>query len=380
MKKSTYFPLGLAKNAAFCNRVLERNRLKSNIQAGRHSLVRSPRRYGKSSLILYVLNELKIPHMRLDLFVIIDEKHIETEIIGAVKKLINQLAGKSETAFRVIQDYIKKLKLKWIVGSNGINIEIIPDEKSDPAINIRSALLLLENFLAEKQQTAVLFIDEFQEVGIVAKNKGIEGAIRHVAQESRYLNIIFSGSNRHLLSQMFEDRTRPLYKLCDSLTLGRIHKENYVEFVQAIAVKTWKKTLPDLVLEKIFQFTELHPYYINVLCGRIWSIFTDTPPTHIQQIEKIWLEYIEEQKSDVAKELSFLSDLQKRLIINIALGNNIHLSGKINLIKLNSSSAAISKTLKLLQERDYIIQNMTGHYELIDPLIKASILLDHAVW
>ena len=372
-----YFPLGIAKGRAFCNRVIERKRLKDNIRASRHSLVISPRRYGKSSLVLYVMNELKILGTRVDLFVTTDERKIEQEIIAGVKNIISQVVPKHEQVLQTIKDYIKKLELKLIVGSDGVNLELIPTGETDPARSIKSTLLLLEHILVTKRKKAVFFIDECQEIGIVASNKGIEGAIRHVAQEVQQLTFIFSGSNRYMLGQMFNDRSRPLYKLCDRVTLNRIHKQDYELFIQKISIEQWGDKLPINVISKVFTATELHPYYINVLCGRIWDIFTEKSPTRNTQIEKIWTDYTEEQKSEIAKELSLLSELQKKLIISIALGNNRNLTGKKVLQRLNTTSAAVVKALNVLEDRDYIYASANGGYNVLDPLIKMSIKLSY---
>ena len=53
-----YFPLGLAEGRAFCNRDDEREKLIANIELNRSTMVTSPRRYGKTSLVLYVLKHL----------------------------------------------------------------------------------------------------------------------------------------------------------------------------------------------------------------------------------------------------------------------------------------------------------------------------------
>ncbi len=95
------------------------------------------------------------------------------------------------------------------------------------------------------------------------------------------------------------------------------------------------------------------------------------------QIEKIWTDYTEEQKSEIAKELSLLSELQKKLIISIALGNNRNLTGKKVLQRLNTTSAAVVKALNVLEDRDYIYASANGGYNVLDPLIKMSIKLSY---
>jgi uncharacterized protein len=369
--KQKYFPLGLAIGSAFCNRIQERKQLKNNIQAGRHSLVISPRRFGKTSLVLYTLNELQIPHARIDLFVTVNEKKVETEIIEGVKQIIGQVSTKQQV-FQTVKDFIKKLKLKLIIGTDGVNLELLPTESNAAANTIKSILFLLENVLAKYKQEAVFFIDECQEIGNIAEYKGIEGAIRHVAQETQYLNFIFSGSHRHMLHQMFEDRSRPLYHLCERLTLDRINASDYVPFIQKLAEKQWRKPLPATVLTQILMFTEHHPYYINLLCGRIW-VASSTLPTQPATITSIWMNYVEEQKPEIAKELSTLSPLQKKIITYIAIISGEELTGKKAMAQLNATSGAIIKVLKVLMERDYIYQLKSGAYCILDPVIKTSI-------
>jgi hypothetical protein len=370
------FPLGLAKGKAFCNRVSERKRISDNLKSGRHSLVISPRRYGKSSLVLYVLDELKIPHVQVDLFVAMDEAEIEQEILEGVKKLINKIIPVHEKILKLLKEQIKKLKLKLLVGSDGVSFELYTVEKKDPSKNIKSALILLEHVLAESKKEAVFFIDECQEIGVVSAGKGIEGAIRSVAQESTHLNFVFSGSNRHLLDQMFNDRSRPLYKLCDKIVIERIHEEDYWAFIQKISLQKWGEKLSETVLDKILELTECHPYYVNLICGRIWSDFPEKPPHRAELILKMWSEFAQEQKSDVSKDLGLLSELQKRLIIQIALGAEHNLTGKEMVGDLNATSAAVVKTLKILEKRDLIFYAKDGGARVLDPIIRMAIKLN----
>lgn len=369
-----YFPLGIAKGFAFCNRVSERKQLLENIKNGKHTIVISPRRYGKSSLVLYTLDESKLLYESVDLFVAISAKTIEEQILKGVKNLLNKATSKPEQALSVIKNYIKSLNSKWIVGTDGVKIELIPSEGSDSIAVITESLQMLENVLRKKKLTAVFFIDEFQEIGVLAASKGIEGAIRHVAQESENLRFIFSGSNRHILSMMFDDRTRPLYSLCDRITIDRIHKKDYGKHINHVAKKRWEKQIDESTLEEIFILTEFHPYYMNVLCNKIWSFCENKVPNKTI-IKNLWQEYILQEKSKIAKELGSLNTSQKKILIAISQGITKDLTSKSELHKLNFSSGAIIKSLKLLEEQDYINRDKEGKYFLVDPLIKSSLVL-----
>ncbi|MHB1949316.1 MAG: AAA family ATPase [Gammaproteobacteria bacterium] len=374
MSKINYFPLGIAKGIAFCNRVTERKQLICNLNKGQHTIVISPRRYGKSSLVLYSLEETKFLYERVDLFVAVSAKTIEEQILKGVKNMLNKVSSMPEQVVGHIKNYIKTLKSKWVVGTDGVSIELIPGKENDTVGVITEALQMLENVLRKKEINAVFFIDEFQEIGVLANSKGIEGAIRHVAQESERLRFIFSGSNRHILANMFDDRSRPLYSLCDRITIDRIHEEDYITYLNMVAKKSWKKHLDASILDEIFTLTEHHPYYMNVLCDKLWGYCDEKLPTN-NLVTKLWKEYILQEESKIAKELGSLNTSQKKLLIAVAQGATKDLSSKATLHEFDLSSGAVIKALKFLEEQDYLGRNKNGEYFVVDPLIKASLIL-----
>lgn len=374
MENINYFPLGIAKGDAFCNRVLERKQLIYNIHKGQHTIIISPRRYGKSSLVLRSLEEASLHYERVDFFVAVNAKTIEDQILKGVKNLITKVSSIPEQAVSFIKNYIRNLKSKWVVGTDGINIELIPGKENDSVSVIMESLQMLENILQKKSVKAVFFIDEFQEIGILANSRGIEGAIRHVAQESENLRFIFSGSNRHILANMFDDRSRPLYMICDRIIIDRIDENDYAAYLNKVAKKSWKKQLNKPVIDEIFRITERHPYYMNVVCDKLWRCSGNKLPT-AEMVSSVWKDYVLQEESKIAKDLGSLNISQKKILIAIAQGTSKELTGKITLHKFDLTGAAVIKSLKLLEEQDYINKNKKGEYFIVDPLIKSSLML-----
>ena len=60
--------------------------------------------------------------------------------------------------------------------------------------------------------------------------------------------------------------------LCDMLTLERMRSQDYQAHLEKCAMEKWGKVLPDMIFNKIMALTELHPYYVNLLCNEIWKI------------------------------------------------------------------------------------------------------------
>jgi len=369
-----YFPRGIATDGAFCNREDERKRLACNIRAGQHTLIMSPRRYGKTSLVRYVMKELNIPFGESDFFIAVDAKRIEQSIINGVKMVFNNINTSLEETLRAIRLYFKKHSSTWTIGTQGMSIALIPVSGSDPASNIMEALLALESLLAQKKTRAVLFLDEVQEIGEVAEGKGIEGAIRHVAQQSRYLSIIFSGSSRHLLGQMFFDKTRPLYKLCDKIILERISEADYIKHINKLARRRWgHSAITAVAVSTILSLTECHPYYVNNLCLRLWGSGLIKAPT-AENVNECWHTFVKEEQLETARELSSLGIGQRKILIEIASGRRKGFTGKQALTTLNMGSSSVIEALKVLEQKDYIeCRHQT--YTIVDPLIKTALNL-----
>lgn len=374
MNYDNYFPRGIAEGTAFCNREEERARLIKNIKSRQHTLLISPRRYGKTSLVRYAINELKMPFGEADLFVAVDAKRAEQRILAGIKNIMRNVGSSLEQTLAIIREFFKKNNTKWVVGTQGINLALIPDEQADPATNIMEALQALENLLAKKNQHALLFLDEIQEIGEIAEGKGIEGAIRHVAQQTKNLVLVFSGSNRHLLGKMFGEKSRPLYKLCERITINRINADHYKKHLNKLAQKRWGTKLSDETLEKIFTLTELHPFYMNCLCLRVWNL-SNKKNMMPNDVEQIWYEFVKEERLETSRELSNISPGQRKLLIAISEGFNKELTGKFLLNKVNLSSSSVVEALKILEQNDYIEKQLNGEYRILDPLIKTSLNL-----
>lgn len=362
------FPLGKAYGRAFCNRVLETKKLIGNIESGKHTFLLAPRRYGKSSLCEQAFSQIHFPWSKVDFYIAVTEKDVERLLIQGVTELIGKSINSVEKLGHVLKKYAKRLKPKLTLGTEPVKLELsLVEENSSPGENIAEALLILEQLLKEKGKYAVLLLDEFQEIGNMEEGKGIEGAIRHVAQETQNLAIIFCGSNPHLLKAMFEDERRPLYKLCRKITLDRIEVEHYEKHINEIAIEVWGKPLTQEVFSEIMALTECHPYYINYLCDEIFSICTRLPT--LKDVHTAWSLVVEEEQSDLVKDFSNLSENQKKLMRYIATYGGKSLYSTEAAKRSDIPSNSLTRTISGLLEKDYI-EKSGDEFRLLVPVYK----------
>ncbi|MEM1244589.1 MAG: ATP-binding protein [Pseudomonadota bacterium] len=368
-----YFPKGIAKGEPFFNREDTLKRLLGNINAGVHTVLIAPRRYGKSSLAKHAIDKARLPHHEIDLFVAVDELDVGKKIIAGASAVIQQVSSEPEQWFNALRQFFNRANKKWTIGIRGIKLELIPNNLKTVPENIIDVFSALEFILTKKKTKAVIFIDEFQEIATTNSGKAIEGAIRHFAQESKHVVFVFSGSNCKMLKKIFADRSRPLYSLCDEIRLERIAAPYYVTYLNKVAKKTFGKKLVAEVIELILTLTERHPKYVYVLCAEVW-LRCDKKLPSVHEVQKAWYEFVLQKTKDIRLELSNRSHTQIKLLIEIAKGNAANLSAKENLMRLELTSSAIVQALKVLEQLDYIEQLDSGQYRIIDPVIKSTLI------
>lgn len=371
MNARELFPLGKASGEAFCDRIEATKKLIGHLENGKHTFIVAPRRYGKSSLCEHAFLGSGLTWGKVDFHVAITEKDVERLLINAVIRLIGETIGQIDKFTTLIKDFVKNLKPKFALSSEYMRLELEISSQSSPAENIAEAILLLDKLLQENDKRAALLLDEFQEVGAIAQGRGIEGAIRSAAQETKKLAMVFSGSNPHLLKCMFEDERRPLYKLCRKLVLSRISEEYYQDHLNKAAKLMWGKILPSDVFNEIMKLSEKHPHYVNHLCDILWSNESKIPD--ITSVRLAWDEVCEEEWSDLVKDFLSLPENQKKIIKYIATvgGDNLYSSAAARVMDIPQGS--VRGAVEQLLEKDFL-QKQANEFILVIPAYRKILM------
>jgi uncharacterized protein len=364
MMTEKLFPSGIAEGKAFCNRHVERQKLKENILANEHTVLVSPRRYGKTSLALKVINDNQFPSCAIDLLLATNHHFVKNAILSGVGSVLNQILPKHKRIQQKILSLFSSLNPKLVLTAFGQKVELYA--QLSPKKSIVDALINLDEIAGIVDERVVVLIDEFQQIGMLDDNKSLEASIRHAAERSKHTTYLFSGSDRHLLDQMFSERGRPLYHLCDLLRLGRIHAEDYVNFLQIAAKKQWNSTIKDEAINEMLDCTGCHAYYVNVLCKKLWKL--KTIPT-ISNIKKVWNNYIIEQYQWIMHDLSELSVNQKLVLAGIAYEPISEPQSQKFTKRIGLTSSNIKRALDNLLRKDFVYFDDDKFYKVLDPAI-----------
>jgi uncharacterized protein len=370
-----YFPTYLALDKAFCNRKKELQKLFYNIENTNPSLVISPRRYGKTSLIINALTCLKLSYIWIDFYKALTKEDIEIFILNGIGKLLGQLETTPKKLMNLANEFFASMQIRVVLSNNGIALDFSKRTKKTTNVSmILDALEKLQNLASQKKKKVVLFFDEFQVIGEISKDYSIEAVVREAAQKSRNVVYIFSGSNRHLMEQMFYDKKRPFYKLCDLITLERISSKDYQEYIQKAAFRRWGMSLDQEIIDIVFFITERHAYYVNKLCSLLWQ--GDCLPNKTD-VNKTWEKFVLENKSLTERELELLSVNQRKFLIALANRSDIKEPySKDIVMSLDLPLSSISRALSGLIAKDYVYISNAGIYKILDPLIRSVLSSD----
>jgi len=255
----------------------------------------------------------------------------------------------------------------------GQKVRFTPNEKT-PEETIMKLLLSLDKAAVETKKKLIFVIDEVQQIATLEESHALEASIRHAVERSKNIFYIFSGSSRTLLEDMFKNKDRPLYYLCDEIKLNKISREHYHKFIMHAAKANWKKNIAIECIDEILRLTEMHPYYVNRICRTLWDM---KAPPKIDDISEAWNDYVDMQKVEWASEtISRLTVNQRTVMVALAKRPEREPRGKEFTLRVNMSASSIQRTIATLIRKDFVFKDKDGYYRVLNPVIKTYLSID----
>ena len=352
----------IVKEKQFCNRVIELKELKNDILNNQNVLIYAPRRFGKTSLILKVVEELRNEYkdfrfVYIDLMTIIDKKEFINQYFNAIAQ---SLQTPFEKTINILKSFLKlKPIIKASINDTG-NVIFSLDFSKSESDNILNDVLDIPKIYGEKNKVCIIF-DEFQEIENI---KGLENKLRSIIQNHSNVSYIFLGSKKSIINAIFSDVKRPFYKSVKHFTLSPIKNEEWQNCILN-AFKDTSKKISENIINEILKITKGFPYYTQQLCYEIWEL---TEKEANEEVLNIAIDNILKQEREyfVAIWDNLTNNQKKALkIVLITDGENIYGDERV---KGLISSASLQTSIKKLIEKD--ILDKKDKYYFQDPLFE----------
>ena len=261
----------LAVGDNFTDREIEKSRLIQNFISGTNTILVSPRRWGKSSLVLKAAKETEEKNKSI-VITVIDLFNIRSEeefYKAMAEKIIRATSSRLEEVVSNVKKFMKQwmprisfspdLQQEFSLGMNWSELKKQPDEVLD----------LAENIGISKNIKLVICIDEFQNIGFFDDPLAFQKKLRSHWQTHQSVSYCLYGSKRHMLMDVFTSPSMPFYKFGDLIFLSRIAVPLWIPFIEERFGSTGK-TISSLLAEKIAVMAEGHPYYVQQLAQLVW--------------------------------------------------------------------------------------------------------------
>jgi hypothetical protein len=351
--------------AGFTNRVKEIKRLKANFTHQVNTILISPRRWGKSSLIKKVSDEVKSRAIRivhLDLLGIRSEeefyKVLATETLKAA-------GNRLEEWLRACKTFFKHITPKISLGPNPVEDFEVSFEWNEIGKNYKEILQLPEKIAVAKNIRIFICIDEFQNLAAFGDPLLFQKRLRSEWQHQQRVNYCLYGSQQHMMMELFERQSMPFYKFGDVMYLSKIDRKDWVSFIMEKFRDTGKK-IDGALAERIAQMVQDHSYYVQQLSHIVWLNTEKTVTADI--LENSLNDLLEQNAILYTRDTEELSANQLLLLKAIAEGVNKGLSSMVIIEKYHFGTSANVLKIKNALVKKELIEERGGNVYFLDPV------------
>ncbi|MBI2966250.1 MAG: ATP-binding protein [Bacteroidetes bacterium] len=355
----------IVEGNSFTDRTKEIARLVSNFENRVHTILISPRRWGKSSLVKKAagIAQDKNPNLRfcfIDLFSIRNEEEFYTEF---AKQVIRATSGKVEEWIETGKNLFSRLTPRFSFGSEPLADFEVSFDMKELIESFDEILNLPEQVSAKKNVNLVICLDEFQNLSNFSDPDLFQKRLRAIFQHHQAVAYCFYGSKRHMLSDIFENQSMPFYKFGDVIYLEKIPGEDLTNFIVSGFEQTGKSISPALA-GNITGLMKRHPYYTQQLSYITW-INTERVADE-KTVETAVDDLLRQNGLLYMREVDALSNTQVNFLKAVA-DEVKELTSAVTLQQYQiGTSANVVKIRETLEKRE-IIDSNSDLIEFIDP-------------
>jgi len=365
MKSSPFIYGTTVSGAGFINRKEEIRKLTGNLRAGINTTIISPRRWGKSSLVEKTMSsisksdrELKVA--MIDLFTV---SSTEQFLEKFAREIIRASSSRWQDWIKSAGTFFKMIVPKIHVGTDPHQDFSVSFDWNELRKNEDEIMNLAETVAVQKKIKLIVCLDEFQNIANFSDFSDFEKKLRAIWQKQKNTTYCLYGSKRHMMSEIFNNPSKPFYRFGDIMLLDKIAEKDWIKFITD-GFKRTGKTISAGQASTIAQLMQTHSWSIQQLSHYIWNLTTDLADEKI--IGTALRELINANTPFYQNQVESLSTTQINLLIAVADSVTKLMSVPVmNKYKMGTPRN-ISKNRDLLINND-IIQRDGADFEFVDP-------------
>ncbi|MCQ2196439.1 MAG: ATP-binding protein [Bacteroidaceae bacterium] len=363
MVKNPFVTVGYEGAEYFCDRVEETEKLTKLLRNGNNVLLMSPRRLGKTGLLYHCFAQDRIA-TDYNTFVIdiYSTKNIDDLTIMMGRSILNALKTRGRKALEHFLNVVSSLR-------SGITFDLLGNPTWNVEVgSLKSPSFTLEqifSYLESSEKPCIVAIDEFQQI-MYYPEKNVEATLRTYIQRCRNAVFVFSGSERHLLSEMFSSPARPFYASTSTMALDCIDKSKYQEFASNL-FEQGGKHLDATVALTVYERFEGITWFVQKVMNYLYAETEVGAVCDVQMIDIAVQEIVKDNSLIYADLLYQLTPRQKELLLAINKeGKATSITGSKFIKRYHlPSPSTIQTAIKALIDKQ-LVTHTQGIYEVYD--------------
>jgi len=335
----------------FCNRVNESDTLISAIRNNQDITIFGHRRFGKSALIHHVFHKLKKEYVCIytDIWGTSSIEEFTKELVNGV--VSSKVFSKQKFSGKLL-NLLKSIGASFSIGIDGLpTVDVVYNDRNQ---HFRS-LEELFKFLNQLDFSILFAIDEFQEIKKYDNQLPFEGKLRSLTQQSSNINFIYSGSEQHLLNEIFNEYNMPFYQSTRMISIGKIEREAYHRFIIKQFKKVKREVIPEII-DHILESSHLHTYYVQAIANFLYS--QQILPSSISEFDSIYRDFILEKSVFYSELPERLTKQQFSVLKGIAKSILVENPTSVDFMELSKtrSSSSMHRVINSLLDKQLIIK------------------------
>lgn len=349
---------------AFTNRQADIKRLTGNLQNRINTILISPRRWGKSSLVKKVTDGLRSRMTRVVMLDLLGIRSEEEFYKILAKETIKATSNKLTEWIETGREFLKNITPKISLGTDPLQDFDISFEWKELEKNYAEILNLPQKIAKKKKLNLIVCVDEFQNCESFRESKLFQKRLRTEWQHHHNVTYCLYGSRQHMMAELFEKQSNPFYKFGDVMYLPKISRNDWIIFIEG-QFRSTKKIISEELANLVAALVQDHSYYVQQLSYLVWisTAKTVTQATVMSAAETL----LEQNSMLYTRDTENLTNAQFNFLKALAEGVHSGLSSKdvLHKYQLGTSANALKIKRGLIQKE--LIDDSNGIH-FLDPV------------
>jgi AAA+ ATPase superfamily predicted ATPase len=360
----------LALDDAFTDREAEIRELVSDLQNGQDVVVFAPRRYGKSSLVWRVAQQVVAQGVlvaQVNLMTTPTKEKLAEKLAETIHEEVASPLFRARERLRVFSG----LRITPVVtvdpdtGRIGFSFSgsRLPE---DVDATLERLLELPGQLAAERERKVALVLDEFQE--IVAIDPNLPKLMRSVFETQPEVAHVYLGSKRHMMERIFSDENEPFWRSAKRMELGVIAPALFRGYIVAQFERTGRTVESDVV-DRVLDATHGHPYATQELCYFLWEETPERASARQEQYDGALTKLLRSEHAHFGLIWDKAAKAQRLVLQALAAEPGRPLGRDYRRRYALPGPSSVQRALEALVKEELVARDRPGDYRIAEPFL-----------